>query len=81
MRTTIEISDKHRSVLLSMAAEKCLRGYSRIIEEALDYYISNYGKISDTKQKILNMKNTWNNHKTEEIKATLDTLRGNWKRL
>ena len=81
VRTTIEISDKHRSVLLSLAAEKGLRGYSRIIEDALDYYIANYGRISDTKQKILNMKNAWSANETEETKARLNTFRANWKKL
>lgn len=41
MRTTIEISDRHRSALFSLAAQRGLRGYSGIIEEALDFYIAN----------------------------------------
>ena len=31
-RAAIEISDKHRSALLSIAAQKGLRGYSKIID-------------------------------------------------
>jgi hypothetical protein len=39
MRTTIEVSDRHRIILLSLSAQRGLRGYSGIIQEALDYYI------------------------------------------
>jgi len=53
MRTTIEISDKHRSILLALAAQKGLRGYSGIIKEALDYYIGRQNKTAENKRKIL----------------------------
>lgn len=36
MRITIEISDHHLSILLALAARGGLRGYSEIVEEALD---------------------------------------------
>ena len=81
MRTTIEISDKHRSILLSLAAEKGFRGYSRIVEEALDHYIANQYKKTDTKRRILKMKNTWAAEETRDTKARLNTLRENWKPL
>ena len=47
MRTTIEVSDKHRSILLALAAQKGLRGYSGIIKEALDYYIEHQSKTAE----------------------------------
>ena len=51
MRTTIEVSDKHRSILLALAAQKGLRGYSDIIKEALDYYIEHQSKTAEKKSK------------------------------
>jgi predicted transcriptional regulator len=39
MRTTIRIADDHRERLLKIAAERGDRGYSRIVEEALDRYL------------------------------------------
>jgi predicted transcriptional regulator len=38
VRTTIEISDEHRSRLLEAAARRGQKGFSAIIEEALDHY-------------------------------------------
>lgn len=81
MRTTIEISDKHRSILLALAAQKGLRGYSGIIGEALDYYIEHQRKTAKKKSKILKMERTWNVEETEEIRSNLAELRENWKQL
>ena len=79
MRTTIEISNKHRSILLSLAAKKGVRDYSRIIEEALDYYISHRIKATEAKRDVLKMKGSWKVEETKEIRSNLTELRENWK--
>ena len=81
MRTSIEISDKHRGILLALAAQKGLRGYSGIIKEALDYYIEHQSKTTEKKREILKMEKTWNAEETEEIRSNLVELRENWKQL
>jgi iron uptake system EfeUOB component EfeO/EfeM len=81
MRTTIEVSDKHRSFLLALAAQKGLRGYSDIIREALDYYIEHQIKIAGKKKQILKMEKTWEAEETEQIRSNLSELRENWKQL
>ncbi|MDL1967526.1 MAG: hypothetical protein LWW97_03010 [Deltaproteobacteria bacterium] len=81
MRTTIEISNKHRSILLSLAAQKGLRGYSLIIQEALDYYIVHQTKALEKKMDILKMKGSWKAEKTKESRSKLTELRENWKQL
>lgn len=40
MRTTIEISDEQRARLLEIAARRGGRGYSRLVQEALDRYLA-----------------------------------------
>ncbi len=79
MRTTIEISDKHRSILLALAAQKGLRGYSSIIKEALDHYVEDQSKIAEKKRKILKMEKTWKTEETEEVRSNIVELRKNWK--
>jgi len=79
MRTTIEISDRHRSILLSLAAQRGLRGYSGIIREALDYYVEHQTKVGDAKRDILKMKGTWKAKETKETRSKLAELRENWK--
>ena len=81
MRTTIEISDKNRSILLSLAAQRGLRGYSRVIEEALEYYIEHRLKTAEERADILKMKGSWKSGETKRVKAKLNELRENWSRL
>jgi hypothetical protein len=81
VRTTIEISDKSRSILLSLAAQRGLRGYSRILEEALDYYVEHRLKNAPEKADILKMKGSWRGEETKKTKARLNEVRGNWNQL
>ena len=81
MRTTIEISDRHRGLLLSMAAERGLKGYSRIIEEALDYYIDHQRKATQAKKNILKMKGSWSSREIKDLRTKLGEVRKNWKPL
>lgn len=78
MRTTIEISDKHRSILLAFAAQKGLRGYSQIIQEALDHYIEYHIQTNAKKKDVLKMKGCWKNEEAQEIRSRLTELRENW---
>ena len=43
MRTTIELSEAHRAILLRLAAERGQKGFSRLIAEAVDAYLANLG--------------------------------------
>jgi predicted DNA-binding protein len=80
MRTTIEISDHHRSILLSLAAKKGMRGYSGIIKEALNHYIECQVKSAAVKREILKMKGSWTSEETKKTKARLAEMRKNWER-
>jgi len=81
MRTTIEISNKHRSILVSLAAQKGLRGYSGVIREALDFYIAHQTNVADAKRDILKMKGSWKPKETKKFRSKLTELRENWKQL
>ena len=78
MRTTIEISDQHRGMLLSLAARKGLRGYSALIQEALDQYIAGQAKELETKEKVLAMRGSWQRGEAEQTRARLLALRKKW---
>lgn len=49
MRTTIEITDEQRSKLLEAAARRGEKGFSTIIQEALDQY---FESESDRRQRV-----------------------------
>lgn len=39
MRTTIDIPDRMRAEVLALAAKRRMRGYSKIIQEAIELYL------------------------------------------
>jgi hypothetical protein len=78
MRTTIEIPDRYRSILHSLAVKKGLRGYSSIIEEALDAYIDGLSRKNDLRNEILQMMGSWQEEEVSEIKEKITEMRKNW---
>lgn len=50
-RTTIALSAEHRTLLQALAAKRGLRGYSKIIAEALDLYFA--GKALAELQRVI----------------------------
>jgi hypothetical protein len=79
MRTNIEISDHHRRVLRVLPAQRGLRGYSKIIEEALAKYIEDQVRDPDTNEKVLAMRGSWQKDETERTRAYLTKLREQWE--
>lgn len=44
MRTTLEITDAQRASLLELAARRGEKGFSRLVQEALDLYLREVGR-------------------------------------
>jgi hypothetical protein len=79
MRTTIELSNEHRSSLHSIAARRGLRGYSKVIQEAVDLYIQKMTKGEGVSKELLAMRGTWNSQEGKEFRRKLKEIRRNWK--
>ena len=75
MRTTIELSDDHRSMLHFLAARRKLRGYSKLIEEAIDFYIKEKIGKKDGFKHLLKMKGSWSQEEAKRIKKKLRNIR------
>jgi hypothetical protein len=78
MRTTVEISDRHRSILLALAAQRGLRGYSEIVQEALEQYLASQTKGLEIKEKVLAMRGSWQQEEAEQTRSRLLELRERW---
>ena len=79
MRTTIELSDDHRSALHSIAARRGLRGYSKLIQEAIDFYIRQKEKKGDGLKQLLKMRGSWSEEEAKRVRKRLEEVRRNWK--
>jgi hypothetical protein len=75
MRTTIELSDDHRSVLHFLAAQRRLRGYSKLIQEAIDFYIKEKLEKEQVPKSLLKMKGIWSKEETKKFRKRLGELR------
>lgn len=79
MRTTIELSDDHRSALHSLAARRGLRGYSKLIQEAVDFYIKEKVKRGNGVRHLLKMRGSWNREEAQEFRKRLEEVRRSWR--
>jgi len=79
MRTTIEIPDRYRGILHSLAIKRGLRGYSAIIEDALDAYIEELSRKDHLKNEILQMMGSWQEKEISQVKEKINEMRKNWK--
>jgi predicted transcriptional regulator len=76
MRTTIELSDDHRSVLHFLAAQRRLRGYSKLIEEAIDFYIKEKVRKEKSVKHLLKMRGTWSREEAKRLRKRVGEIRG-----
>jgi len=79
MRTTIELSDDHRSALHSLAAKRRLRGYSKLVEEAIDLYIKEKAIQENGARHLLKMRGTWSKEEANQVRKRLEEIERNWK--
>ncbi len=75
MRTTIELSDDHRSVLHFLAAQRRLRGYSKLIQEAIDFYIKEKVRRGNGVNHLLRMRGTWSREETKRVRKRVGEIR------
>lgn len=75
MRTTIELSDDHRSVLHFLAARRRLRGYSKLIQEAIDLYIKEQVGKGNAVRHLLKMRGTWSGEEAKRFRKRVGEIR------
>ena len=75
MRTTIELSDDHRSVLHFLAARRRLRGYSKVIQEAIDFYIKEKVRRGNGVKHLLKMRGTWSKEEAKKFRKKVGEIK------
>ena len=79
MRTTIEIKDKLRAELLKRAADQGAKGFSHIIEEALESFFGIEDKAADTRKRALGLKGSLGRQDAEKLRAETGKIRESWR--
>ena len=78
MRTTIELSESHRAALLRLAAERGDKGFSRLVGEAVEAYVSNLG-LADGRAGAQRLKGILSEGDASELEARVKALRERWR--
>ena len=79
MRTTIEMTDEQRAKLLHLAARRGMKGFSALVQEALDQYLKARAGRDDEVQAALAVRGTLKGKDAERLAEACRELRSNWR--
>ena len=79
MRTTIEMKDEHRAKLLEIAARRGEKGFSKIVEEALDRYIQSEIENDGMRLRALHVRGIISRKEAQELRVRTRAMRENWR--
>lgn len=77
MRTTIEISEEHHEALAALARRRGLRGFSPIVEEALDAYLHDLSSAET--DLLLSLEGSIDDDEERELRSRIDETRSVWR--
>jgi len=79
MRTTIEIRDDLRAELLALAARRGKKGFSGLVEEAIEAYLKLESGRQEAIRKALTFAGSIDEETAEHMRATVRRLRSHWR--
>ncbi|MGH8936900.1 MAG: hypothetical protein ACRDXD_11685 [Acidimicrobiia bacterium] len=77
MRTTVEISDQQHRALLALASKRGLRGFSQLVQEALDQYL--LAEEDEGLESFLALRGILSDTEAEEIRRRIADARATWR--
>jgi metal-responsive CopG/Arc/MetJ family transcriptional regulator len=79
VRTTIEITDEQRAELLRMAGERGEKGFSRIIQQAIEEYLRGRQAARERTKAALAVLGTLSEASAARLKENVRELRSHWR--
>jgi predicted transcriptional regulator len=79
MRTTIEITDEQRARLLEIAARRGEKGFSRLVQEALDRYLADEGGRKERIDAALALGGTVGQKAADALEASVREVKRTWR--
>ena len=80
MRATIELPDHLRAAVVAVAARKGYRGYSKVIIEALEFYLAEKEARESGLHELLELRGSWSRQEAATARDRIAQARSNWKR-
>ena len=79
MRTTIELPDHQRARLLELAAQRGEKGFSSLVQEALDAYFEQHQTRSEKIKKALAVRGALSDEEAEALEERTREIREHWR--
>ena len=79
MRTTVEIPDEQRARLLELAAERGEKGFSRLVQEALELYLRENGARRERVAAARATLGSFSEKDAESLRESVRVLREGWR--
>jgi predicted transcriptional regulator len=79
MRTTIELSEEHRARLLELAARRGQKGFSSLIEEAVDLYLRQERVRGEARRRALARRGSLRDRDADALRTAVAAWREHWR--
>jgi hypothetical protein len=79
MRTTVEITDAQRAGLLELAARRGEKGFSRLVQEAVDRLLADEHAGKARVEAALALEGSMTAEAADGLTASIARLRSNWR--
>ncbi len=79
MRTTVEMKPEHRSALIALAARRGQKGFSGVLEEAIETYLHREAAREKELEIFRSLAGCLSEEDTEGLRRTVRELRESWR--
>ena len=79
MRTTIELRDAQRARLLDLAARRGEKGFSRLIQEAVERLLADHDSRKSRTDAALALQGSMDSKAADELEASVTRVRSTWR--
>jgi len=77
MRTTVEISEHQHRALTELALRRRIRGFSLLVQEAIDFYLAEQGSLGA--EAALVLEGTLTDQEADELERRIDEAWSSWQ--
>ncbi len=79
MRTTIEITDEQRARLMEIAGRRGEKGFSRIVQEAVDLYLERMDRSDEAVRDAIAAIGSLSDRSAERMTTSIREARRRWR--
>ena len=79
MRTTIEITSEQRAQLMHIAARRGEKGFSKLVQQALDAYLKAQAGEEEKRRRALMLKGALDSRGADRLRTATREIRESWR--